>query len=128
MPSEFVEFVFVVGPAIDGSRCLGVQEADLGLEVGDLHFGITQGAGLLVEVPRRGDGQGEVVAAIWAARDRAESWRRKTRHRERHCGRHFGEALRSCQTECVVSFALFGVTVGRTVSGHRKVTIGGSLS
>lgn len=88
LAAQFVQLVLVVGPAVDGGGGFGVEEANLGLEVADLDLGVAEGAGLLVEVAGRGDGEGEVVAAVWAARDGAESGRRETRHREGHGRRH----------------------------------------
>lgn len=81
LAAQLVQLVLVVGPSIDGGGGFGVEEADLGLEVADLDLGVAEGARLLVEVAGWGDGEGEVVAAVWAARDGAESGRREARHR-----------------------------------------------
>jgi hypothetical protein len=46
--AQFGEFVFVVGPAVDGGRGLLVEQAHLGFEVGDLLLRCEQGGlGLL---------------------------------------------------------------------------------
>lgn len=41
--AEFGEFIFVVGPAVDGVGGFLVEEEDLGLQVGDLSLGFEQG-------------------------------------------------------------------------------------